>query len=262
MKKENANRVVCFIQARMGSSRLPGKVMQELCTQPMLWWVVTRAKMARLVDLVVVATTQNSTDDAIETYCQKQKISCFRGDEFDVLDRIYQAALFHSADIVVRLTADCPLIDHQLIDEVVDELLKSKLDFCTNRLPPPFERTYPIGLDVEVVTMCALKQAWENAHERYEREHVMPFFYQPGSPYQIKIMNYSQDLGSLRWTVDTPQDLIFIREVLSHLKCRTDFGWMDVLEIVQKNPHLININADVIHKQVDDVDQRAKKMDG
>jgi len=250
--------VVCIVQARMGSSRLPGKVMEDICGHPMLWWVATRAQMANLVNCVVVATSTNTADDEIETFCSSHGIDFFRGSEFDVLDRIYRAAITNEADIVVRLTADCPLVDPQLVDETIKTLVTHDLDFCANRLPPPYKRTYPIGLDVETARMSALSKAWMNARNKYEREHVMPYLYDPGNLFKTKILNCDPDYGNYRWTVDTSQDLLFIRSVLSRLDCQVNFNWRDVLKVIEENPELIKINAEVKHKRVDDIDKRAQ----
>ena len=249
-------KTIAIIQARMGSSRLPGKVMQDICGQPMLMWVVKRARMARTIEKVVVAATNNEEDKIIETFCNMNKITCFRGSSEDVLDRFYQAACFFQADVIVRLTSDCPFIDPDLIDETVHAFLDSKVDFAANRLPPPFTRTYPIGLDVEVVSMSALRCAWKEAVQLHEREHVLPYLYEVPGRFNILTLDLPQDLSSLRWTVDTPQDLEFIRQVADRLKCRFDFSWRDVLQVLQLHPELKEINALIKHKTYKDVDDR------
>jgi len=252
-------KVICIIQARMGSSRLPGKVLQEICAHPMLYWVAKRAVQAKSVHEVVIATTDKSEDDPIEQFCRSENIACFRGSDFDVLDRFYQTARQYRADIVVRLTADCPLIDPALIDDAVDRLESANADFCANRLPPPYPRTYPIGLDVEVVTFKALERAWKHALQLYEREHVLPYLYDPANSFKVELLDSGGAYGSLRWTVDTLEDLIFVREVFKYLECRMAFNWQDVLRVVNNHPELMAINADVSHKSYNDVDQRTSK---
>lgn len=252
-------KIIAIIQARMGSSRLPGKVMKDICGQPMLGWVVQRASKAQKIDEVIVAATTDDDDLVIETYCQKNRIACFRGSSTDVLDRFYQAACLFQADVIVRITADCPFIDPGLIDETVNAFLNSKVDFAANRLPPPFKRTYPIGLDVEVVSSAALQRAWKETSQMYEREHVTPFFYEKAGRFNTLALDYNQDLGSLRWTVDTPQDLEFIRQVANKLKCRIDFSWKDVLEVLRSNPELEKINAQIKHKTFRDVDEKVRQ---
>ena len=257
MKAITDQRVVCIIQARMGSSRLPGKVLRDLCGYPMVGWVARRSGRAALVDQVVVATTRSAQDDPVAVFCHQAGIACFRGDEFDVLDRYYQAALDQQADIVVRLTADCPLNDPQLIDATVETLVREKLDFTANRLPPPYQRTYPIGLDVEAATFRALEMAWNDARERFEREHVMPYLYNPDHGFNIRVLHADRDLGHYRWTVDTPEDYLFITTVMKRMGCREDFSWLDVVNLLEKEPELMEINAGVRHKTMSDVDDRA-----
>jgi len=251
-------KIVAIIQARMGSSRLPGKVLKDLCGQPMLAWVVGRTTSAKLVNQIIVATTTDVRDGAIVQFCQTNTITCFRGSPNDVLDRYYQAAKYFQADIIVRITADCPLIDPELIDKTIKAFLDSNVDFAANRLPPPFIRTYPIGLDVEVVSFHAIERAWNEATELHEREHVMPYFYEVPDRFKIIILDHEKDLSALRWTVDTPEDLEFIRQILKYLHCRMDFSWKDVLEVIEKNPELLQINAQIRHKTYKDVDEKVK----
>jgi spore coat polysaccharide biosynthesis protein SpsF len=252
-------RVVCIIQARMGSSRLPGKVLKDIGGKPMLGWVVERVRQCKKVDQVVVATTGDTWDEPICEYCRAESIACFRGNLFDVLDRYYQAAKEYRADVVVRVTADCPLIDPAVVDRTIAELQEKQLDFTANRLPPPFKRTFPIGLDVEVVSMAALSEAWENAKEQHEREHVMPYLYAGPRQFKTSVIDAPQDYGSQRWTVDTPEDLEFLRGIARLLNGRMDFTWMEILTLVQAHPELSLINATVQHKFMKDVDDRASK---
>lgn len=225
----------------------------------MLAWVVERVNQSKRIDQVVVATTTDPGDDAIVEYCSKNVIAFFRGDVFDVLDRYYQAAIDYQADIVVRVTADCPLIDAQVIDNVIDTLKTSRLDFAANRLPPPYKRTYPIGLDVEAATMQALAEAWQNAKKKHEREHVMPYLYAGSRKFNIHVVDAASDHGTQRWTVDTPEDLEFIRQLTKLLDCRMDFGWLDILALVQEHPELTAINVEVRHKWMDEVDERSRR---
>lgn len=250
-------RIVAIIQARMGSSRLPGKILRDIHGKPMLAWVVERARKAATLSEVVVATTIEQSDDMLEQVCAGLGIPCLRGSVFDVLDRYYQAARQCEADVIVRLTADCPLIDPGLIDLVVTRFLEEKVDFAANRLPPPYQRTYPIGLDVEVVSFSALERAWKEAKEKHEREHVLPYLYDTPGRFKILVVDYERNLGNYRWTVDTQPDLIFIQEVVARLPEKEKFSWLDVLKIVEENPKLSEINAGISHKSFLDVDERA-----
>jgi len=250
------HRIVAIIQARMASSRLPGKVLMDIHGWPMLVWVVVRAKQAQTIDEVVVATSTDSADDPIASACQRWEIPVFRGAHFDVLDRYFQAAKTFSADVIVRLTADCPLIDPGVIDATVRAFLNKGVDFAANRLPPPWKRTYPIGLDVEVCTFAALEKAWQEAKETFEREHVMPYLYDEEGRFNFFIVNHKPDYGSHRWTVDTKEDLDFVRKVIKHLESRKNFSWHEVLALLEEKPALAQINKAVKAKQTQDVDDK------
>lgn len=254
---KNNQRVVCIIQARMSSSRLPGKVMKDICGSPMIDWVVQRAAKSHSVDAVMVATTADASDDLIKQWCVENSVVCYRGEVFDVLDRFYQAALIAKADVIVRLTADCPLIDPSLIDDVIHAFNTHGVDFAANRLPPPYKRTYPIGLDVEVVSFSGLERAWQEAKLKYEREHVFPYIYAEEGRFNVFVLDAEQDYGDYRWTVDTPEDLQFVQSLMEKMDCDRDAGWLDILECVKNNPALAAINAEVPHKSFNDVDQRS-----
>jgi len=268
-------RTIAIIQARMGASRLPGKVLLDLGGQPMLQRVVTRTRRARLLDGVVVATTSEAPDAAIEAYCRAQDIPVYRGSLHDVLDRFYQAARLQAAEVIVRITADCPVIDPALIDETVALITEhwplNTIDFAATRLPPPWRRTYPIGLDVEACTFTALERAWKEADQAYHREHVLPFLYEGVTLDQARIargtsargfriaqLNHDPDYGTLRWTVDTPEDLELLRQVYARFAGRDDFTWQEVLALFEREPELGRINAGVAHKSAFDVDERQK----
>ncbi|MGD2058547.1 MAG: glycosyltransferase family protein [Anaerolineales bacterium] len=246
--------VVAIIQARMASNRLPGKVLKSIDGKPMLRWVVERTRLSTTVNEVVVATTVDPSDDEIAATCREQGYEVYRGSQTDVLDRYWQAAELTSADVVVRITADCPLIDPGLIDEAVETLLHSKppADFVTNRLP--WKRTYPIGLDVEVCTRSALKAAWEGAEERHQREHVMPYLYEQPDRFEVIQLDAEEDYGDFRWTVDTHEDLQFIRALVTELPGFLEFNWRDILSALEEHPSLMEINAGVQHKTHLDVE--------
>ena len=258
-------RVIAIVQGRMDSSRLPGKILADVAGQPMLSRVYIRTSRA-------VATTTDSSDDPVAEYCDFAGIPFMRGSQYDVLDRYYQAAREFNANVVVRITADCPVIDPDLIDDAVNTLLGSEYDFVANRLPPPFGRTYPIGLDTEVCAFAALERAWKDARQTFHREHVMPYLYEGVelssvsrqlsegvSPRGFKIaqLHHTTDFGEYRWTVDTPADLEFIRQVFARFDGRDDFSWVEMLDLVHAEPGLMKINAGVHHKTLTDIDERA-----
>ncbi|MCX6055492.1 MAG: glycosyltransferase family protein [Chloroflexi bacterium] len=246
-------KVVAIIQARMSSTRLPGKVLLDLGGKTVLARMIERVRMAKGVDQVVVATTIDPSDDPIVTLCAREKVEVFRGSLPDVLDRYYQTAISYKADRIVRLTGDCPLIDPGLIDKAIEALITKKADFACNRLPPPFHRTYPIGLDVEVCTFSALKRAWHEAVEKHDREHVLPYLYEAEGRFKVVQLDHTEDLGNLRWTLDTPEDLLLLKEIISRLGNRNDFSWLQVLEIIKQDPTLSLLNASVRHKSMFDV---------
>src|SRR5581483_945519 len=270
-----SERVIAIIQGRMSSSRLPGKILADIAGQPMLQRVFARTSRAATVTETIFATTTDLTDDPVAEYCDFSGIPFTRGSLYDVLDRYYQTARQAKADYVVRITADCPVIDPALIDDVVNTILDtgdSKFDFVANRLPPPYQRTYPIGLDVEACTFKALEKAWKSAKEPQHREHAMPYFYEGVelstvnrqrsegmSPrgFKVALLNHTTDFGDYRWTVDTPEDLEFIRQVYARFDGRDDFSWKEVLDLVQNEPQLMEINAGVKHKTLKDIDERA-----
>ncbi len=258
----------------MSSSRLPGKILADIAGQPMLQRVFIRTSRAATVTETMFATTTDSSDDPVAEYCDFSGIPFTRGSLYDVLDRYYQAAKPAKADVVVRITADCPAIDPVLIDDVVNTLLQGEYDFVCNRLPPPWHRTYPIGLDVEACTFKALEKAWKEAKEPPHREHAMPYFYEGVelsvisrqlskgvSPrgLRIALLNHTTDFGDYRWTVDTPEDLEFMRQVYSRFNGRDDFTWKEVLDLVHDEPELMKINSGVHHKTLKDIDKRALK---
>lgn len=240
-------KVVAIIQARMGATRLPGKVLAEIAGRPMLWHVVNRVRIARSVDKVVVATSNRSSDDAVAEFCVQNDIEFFRGSETDVLDRFYQTAKHFNADVVVRITADCPLIDPQVVDIVVSTYLEGGYDYVTNTL----RYTYPNGMDVEVFSFAALEKAWREARLPAEREHVTPYLRASGR-FRVFNVENEADLSkrNLRWTVDEPADLEFVRAVYARLGGdKQPFGLSDILELLDKEPDLMQINSGIIRNE-------------
>ena len=227
-------KTLIIIQARLGSTRLPGKVLADICGQPMLARVVERVRLARTAQQVVVATTSAAHDDELARFCAAHGIECFRGDENDVLDRYFQAAKKFEATTVVRITADCPLIDPQVIDRVTEIFQQGGVDYASNTL----ETTYPDGLDTEVFSFAALEQAWREATKTSEREHVTPYLRNSG---KFRVRNVANDLGvsfaDHRWTVDEPSDLEFVRAIYRNLNGHA-FGMCDVLALLEKDSAL------------------------
>lgn len=256
MTLPNKKNIVAIIQARMGSSRLPGKVLLPIAGVKMLEWVVRRTKRAKLIDQVVVATTNHSSDMAIADFCNEKSISFTRGSIHDVLDRYYQTAIEYQADIIVRITADCPFIDPDLLDSNLNTFINHTppLDFAANRLP--MDRTVPIGLDTEICTFTALKKAWDDTTSEHHREHVMPYFYENPEIFNILHIKHTPDYGDLRWTVDTKEDLVLANKIAHHFNDRDDFSWEEILKANKENPKWENINKNIVHKDYREVDKR------
>ena len=240
-------KIVAIVQARMGSTRLPGKVMMDLLGEPVLVRDVNRLKRSELLDEIVIATTNLPTDDLIVSLCKELGWKYYRGDENDVLDRYYQAARTYNADAIVRVTSDCPMIDPGIVDKVIRTFLENAdTDYVSNILPP---RTFPRGLDIEVMTFEALERAWINDKDPKQREHVTPYIYRNRDMFIIRGVFNETDLSSHRWTLDTPEDLVFIRTVYEHFE-NDVFSWEDVLEYLDGHPDVVNINFNVQQKAV------------
>jgi spore coat polysaccharide biosynthesis protein SpsF (cytidylyltransferase family) len=219
--------VAAIIQARMTSSRLPGKVLMDLNGRAALEQMLLRVGRSKRLDEVVVATTTNQTDDPIVDLCERMQTRVFRGDEKDVLGRFLGAARDAGADALVRLTGDCPMHDATVIDLCVDRFLASECDYLSNVMP----RTYPDGLDTEIFTRRALEKTDQEAQTDYWREHVTTFIRDPENPggFRLEVVVHDKDCAHLRWTLDTAEDLDRIRRYFSALP--DGFSWLDALKI-------------------------------
>jgi len=234
--------IVAIVQARMGSSRLPGKAIADVAGRPLLLRVVERVQRARRVDKVVVATTDQASDDPIATLCQLERVQYFRGSEDDVLDRFYRTAQANTADIVVRITADCPLIDPEVVDLVIARFQLGDCDYASNAL----RYTYPDGLDTEVFSFAALERAWREAKKPSEREHVTPYL-RTGKFRMANVESESPvPLGKYRWTVDYPADLEFVRKIYQGFSGNKHFGSQDIFHLLKERPELATVQAETI----------------
>ena len=228
-----------FIQARMGSSRFPRKVMQDLAGATMLERVVTRSLLSKQLDAVVIVTSQAQQDDAIYEFCKQKGWACFRGHEDDVLDRYYQAAKTYQSELVLRITADCPLIDPAIIDQMIQVMKKDpSLHYVNNRLPP---LSFPRGQEMDLLTFDTLEKIWRLDKNPRWREHVTPYIYNHPDQFRIYTLRNSQDHSTMRWTVDTPQDLDFVRCVYAHFK-HANFSYAELLKVLNDNPKWQNLN--------------------
>jgi spore coat polysaccharide biosynthesis protein SpsF len=238
---ESNPRVGAIVQARMGSTRLPGKVLKEAAGRPLLAHLLERLARARTIGRIVVATSTDPRDDEIAALCARLGVPVYRGSEGDVLDRYFRAAEEFEFEVIVRVTADCPLIDPQLVDEQVLFFLdnRGRYDLVTNRHP----LTYPDGLDFDVLSREALGYAWRTATEPHHREHTVPFFWETG----MRVHNFVDPENRFRhhrWTLDYPEDYELIRRIIEALhRDGEHFGTDDVLLYLEKNPKLSSLNA-------------------
>jgi spore coat polysaccharide biosynthesis protein SpsF len=237
--------ILAILQARMSSTRLPGKVLKPILGEPMISRQLERLNRARGFDSLLVATSTDRTDDAIELLCAENGIDCFRGSLKDVLDRFYQAAKAFKADNVVRLTGDCPLIDPQIVDKVIDFHLAGRFDYTSNKI----DETFPDGLDVEVFGFNCLEQAWNEAALPSEREHVTPFIYKHPGRYRLGSYRNAVDLSSLRLTVDDEPDFDLVTRIYGALyPGNPEFTTRDILDLLDREPGLISLNSGILRK--------------
>ncbi len=239
-------KTVAIIQARMGSTRLPGKVIMDLGGDTVLARVVRRLCRAKFVDEIVIATTSSDADDAIVRECERLGVPWFRGSEDDVLDRYYQAAQTYAAGAVVRITSDCPLIDPELVDGTIRVFQEQHCDYASNLFP----RTYPRGLDTEVFTVAALERDWREARAPYQREHVTPFLYEHPELFRLVSLRGQIDYSQYRWTLDTAEDLQLLRAIYARFSNQDNFGWREAVALMEREPELAELNSRVLQKSL------------
>lgn len=235
--------VCAIIQARMGSTRLPGKVLMEVDGQPLVDYQIERVKKSEKIDKIIVATSILDQDDKIEEYCLKAGIPCFRGSQDNVLERYFECAEKYGAETVVRLTADCPLIDPAVIDATIELFEKNHADYAANTVPPETS-TFPDGMDVEVFSMNALKDAHLNCSDPRDREHVTFHFWKYSNPYKTVQLKNGIDLSGYRMTVDYPEDFTVVEYVIRKLKQGEIPGTMnEIIYIIDKNEEIRKLNS-------------------
>lgn len=242
-------KIVVIIQARVGSTRLFGKVLKEIKGKTILAHVVERVSQSKYIDQIVIATSNLKQDDNIVKEAKKLGISYFRGSESNVLSRYYHTAIHYNADIIIRITSDCPLIDPNIIDNLIKFYLEHDYSVVTNVGIDKSNRTYPRGLDTEIFSFNLLKEAFINAKENYQLEHVTPYIYENNKDiyYYKNDVNYSK----YRWTVDTKEDFELIKIIYEKLyKTENNFYLEDIIKIIENNPELIEINKDIQQKEI------------
>jgi spore coat polysaccharide biosynthesis protein SpsF len=242
-------KVAAIIEARMTSSRLPGKIMLPVLGKPTLELLIERLKRATLLDSIIVATTTNTTDDAVEDLTRRLHIGCFRGSEEDVLDRVLRAAHAHNVDIIVEITGDCPLIEPLVVDKVIDTYLKNSCDYVSNTL----KETYPNGLDTQVFSTAVLDRVASLTDDPADHEHVSLYIYE--HPETFTLLNVESDLPEKYWgarlTLDTQEDYVLIRAIYEQLYPRNPaFTLYEIIQLLEARPELLGINREIKQRAV------------
>jgi len=238
-----ADNVLAIIQARMGSTRLPGKTLIEIEGKPLLEHVINRIRYSKIIDEIIIATTTEPEDIAIVSLAKKLQVPTYTGSSEDVLDRFYQAASLFGGRVIVRITADDPFKDPAVMDEIVNYFFSHpEFDYISNTIKP----SYPVGIDVEVFSYYALKTAWQNAEDPKDREHVTPYIYRNPGIFKLANYKYTKQLSHLRWTIDTKKDLQMAREVYKKLYVEDEMFYMaDIMQLLKKYTYISDINRTV-----------------
>ncbi len=233
----------CIIQARMGSTRLPGKVLMKLDKQnTVLDYVIQQLKHCKNIEKIIIATTSLKEDDVIETFAKNNNILYFRGSSLDVLDRYHQCAKLHNLTTIIRITADNPLIDPNIVEKVLNEFKLHSYDYVSNVII----RSFPYGTETEVFSFDALEKAWNNTKNDNEREHVTPYFYNNPKKFKIHNVKHQNDLSSFRWTVDQIEDFTLVKNIISKIN-KQPILMDDIVSLLTKEPELLAINKNVHH---------------
>ncbi len=228
---------VVIIQVRMGSTRLPGKVLKKLNGITVLESLLNQLNYSKLLNDKIIATTSNLEDDVIVNFCKSKEIKCFRGSQDDVLDRYYNCAKKFSINTIIRITSDCPLMDPQVVDDVIDFYLKNSYDYVNNF----YKRTYPYGNDVEIFSLKVLEKVWEKATKPSEREHVTPYIYNNPDEFSLGWIENKENLSEFHWTVDRKEDLIFVQKIFKKISKRPIL-MKDIIDVIKDDPSLLEIN--------------------
>jgi len=242
--------IVCIIQARIGSTRLPGKVLKEICGKTVLEHDIDRLKRVKNIDEIVIATTTLEKDNVIVNEAKRLGVKIFRGSEENVLSRYYYAAKESNAEVIVRVTSDCPLIDSEITEGIIQYFVdnNSKYDYVSNTI----KRTYPRGLDTEVFSSDALKKAFNEATLDSNKEHVTPYIWSNPNIFRLGYFMNNIDYSDLRWTLDTEEDFELINRIYKHLyiKKNNEFNMNDIIDLYNRYPELREINKNITQKKI------------
>ncbi|MFJ8517778.1 cytidylyltransferase domain-containing protein [Lysinibacillus xylanilyticus] len=240
-------RIVAIIQARMGSTRLPGKILKMVNNRPLLSYQIERLQQSSYINDLVIATTIDEKDDLIVDFCKKNNVLCFRGSEEDVLARYYETAKAFKADVIVRITSDCPIIDVQVVDKTIQYFVDNNFEYVSNTV----DRTYPRGLDTEVFTFAALEKAYDEAVLKRDREHVTAYFYTNLDVFKIGSVRDELDYSRYRWTVDTEEDFQLIKNIIEKLYSENpQFTLHDIVKLMEENPEWFYLNSHIEQKKL------------
>jgi spore coat polysaccharide biosynthesis protein SpsF len=244
-------KIVAILQARMGSSRFPGKVLADIVGKPLIMHIIERIRAAKKIDGIILATTQSRDDDEMENFAEKSGIHCYRGEVDDVLSRFYGAATKYKASVIVRICCDDPLIDQKMLDDLLDLHFKTHADYTSTS----HERTYPVGVEAEVFNYDILEKAFNCANKEYEREHVTPYIYEHPELFKIRFIEAKKKIRrpELRLTVDTQEDFYLVREIFENLYKKDQlFYTEDVIDFLDSHPELLSVNSLVHQKKLGD----------
>ena len=230
--------ITCIIQARMGSTRLPGKTMEKITKdERVIDFVVEQLKFSKIIEKIIVAIPDSIEDDVTYNHLLSKKIQTYRGSLKNVLDRYYQCAKNISSSVIVRVTADCPLIDPEIVDKVITKFIKNKFDYVSNTHP----RTFPYGTETEVFSFNALEKAWNETRNDFDREHVTPYFYKNPNKFSIGNVIQEKDQSNYRWTIDYNEDLELVKYIANNI-IKKPILTSDIINLIIKNPNLLKIN--------------------
>ena len=236
---EQKAQIVAIVQARMGSTRLPGKVLKKILGKPMLWHIVNRVEKSRYVNTVIIATTMDKKDDAIEGFADEYHLGIYRGSENDIVDRYYNAARKYHADVIVRIWGDCPLIDPEIIDKVIEQFLSNNADYANNSKP----HTFPFGMNVEIYSFNTLERIWKETKDPFFREYPFEYIYANQNSFKAVYVKNDVDLSDLHWTVDYIEDFDLVTKIFENLySTERVFNMNDILNVMNKHPELREMN--------------------
>jgi len=239
--------ITCIIQARMGSTRLPGKVMEKIVDdKKIIDFVVDQLKSCKTIEKIIVAIPDSIEDEITFKHLTSRNIQVFQGSLKNVLDRYYQCAKIASSSVIIRITADCPLIDPEIVDKVVTKFIENEFDYVANTHP----RTFPYGTETEVFSFNALETAWKETKDDFDQEHVTPYFYKNLDKFKIGNLSQEENLSNYRWTVDYKEDLEFVKFVVNNIT-KKPILTNDILDLIEKNPDILKINKKHNHEHLE-----------